>query len=64
MAAVVGAFTTPKTHAVIKQLQATLEEYRKMVQEAREKGAEELKALGSPTASLAITLLETLQGCD
>jgi len=64
MATVVDTFTMPKDLTVIVQLQKTLDEYRKTVQAAREEGADQLRAVGSPTASLAVSLVETLQNCD
>ncbi|CAK0796922.1 unnamed protein product [Prorocentrum cordatum] len=39
-------------------------DYRKQVQTAREAGPDQLRAVGSPTASLAVTLLEKLATCD
>jgi len=64
MATVVDTFTMPKGHPVITALQQTLEDYRKQVQTAREAGPDQLRAVGSPTASLAVTLLEKLATCD
>eukprot|EP00959_Pyramimonas_sp_CCMP1952_P130694 2732949-Pyramimonas_sp.AAC.1 len=64
MATVVDTFTMPKHHPIIIKLEQALDDYREQVQAAREAGADQLRAVGSPTAPLAVTLVETLSTCD
>ena len=63
-ATTIDTFTIPKEHHVVGRLEGVMVEYRKEVETARPKGAEALREVGSPVASLAVGLLESLAECD
>ncbi|CAK0899303.1 unnamed protein product [Prorocentrum cordatum] len=63
-AATIDAFALPKERRAIQKLEAAMEDYRKEAWAARPRGAEALREAGSPVASLAVGLLESLAECD
>ncbi|CAK0870808.1 unnamed protein product [Prorocentrum cordatum] len=63
-ATTIDMLTIPETHRVVHRLEAVMIEYRKKVEAARPSGAEALREVGSPVASLVVGLLESLMECD